>query len=118
MSTYGIKWAYQHNGEMHPFAVDLCVSSFLLTLRTGLVATRPPEGGERGCCLYPRSISNRRIQDTETQRWAGLERQRRRSLLLIKSMTSYSILADHNDNIEIAILISNLSPFISGSADL
>ena len=103
---------------MHPFAVDLCVSSFLLSLRTGLVAFRPPEWGEGGCCLYPGSISNRRIQDTETQRWAGLERQRRRSLLLIKSMTSYSILADHNDNIEIAILISNLSPFISGSADL
>ena len=35
-----------------------------------------------------------------------------------KLMTSYSILADYNDNIKIAILISHLAPFISGSADL
>ena len=74
MSTYGIKRAYQHTAETQPFAVNLCVASFLLTLRNGLVATRAPEGGEGGCCLYPRSISDRRIQDTETQRWAGLER--------------------------------------------
>ena len=35
-----------------------------------------------------------------------------------KLMTSYSVLADYNDNIKIAIFISHLAAFISGSADL
>ena len=68
MSTYGIKRAYQRNAETHPFAVNLCVSSFLSTLRNGLDATRPPEGGEGAVVYIPRSISAWRIQDTETQR--------------------------------------------------
>ena len=90
MSTYGIKWAYQHNAEMHPFAVNLCVSSFLLTLRNDLVASRPPEGGEGGeggCCLYP--TKHIRLADKGYGNVAlggtrmGPERQVRRSLLLI-----------------------------------
>ena len=84
MSTYGIKRAYQHNAEIHPFAVNLCVSSFLLTLRNGLVATRPPEGGEGGCCLYPtkcirlvdKGYGNAALGGTRR----GPERQLRRSL--------------------------------------
>ena len=81
MSTYGIKWAYQHNAEMHYFAGNLCVSSFLLTLRNRLVATRPPEGGEGGCCLYP--TKHVRLADTGYGNAAlggtraVLERQRR-----------------------------------------
>ena len=73
MSTHRIKRAYQHNAEMHPFAVNLCVSSFLLMLRNGLVATRPPEGGEGGCCLH--STKHIRLADKGygTQCWAGLD---------------------------------------------
>ena len=87
MSTYGIKRAYQHNAEIHPFAVNLCVSSFLLTLRTGLVAICAPEGGEGGCCLYP--TKHIRLADTGYGNAAlggtrpGPEQQCRRSLHLI-----------------------------------
>ena len=87
MSTYGIKRANQHTAETQPFTENLCVASFLLTLRNGLVALAAPEGGWRGLLFIPQSVSAWRIQDTETQRWAGLdqepERQLRRPLLLI-----------------------------------
>ena len=62
--------AYQDNAEIHPFAVNLFVSSFLLTLCNGLVATRAPEGG---VVYMSRTMSSWRIQNTETQRWAGLD---------------------------------------------
>ena len=74
MSTYGIKRSYQHTAETQPFAENLCVSSFLLTLRNGLVRYHPPEGGGGGCCLYPTKCMG--LADTETQRWAGLDQDR------------------------------------------
>ena len=73
MSTYGIKRAYQDTAETQPFAENLCVASFLLTLRNGLVAKRDPEGGRALLFISPQSVSAWRIQDTETQRWAGLD---------------------------------------------
>ena len=121
MSTYGIKPTYQHNAEIHPVALNLCVSSFLLMLRNGLVATRAPEGGEGGSCLYP--TKHVRLADTGYG-YAALGGTRvvpesQQTLATFDQlMTSYSILADNNDNIKIAILISYLAPFISLSADL
>ena len=122
MSTYGIKPTYQHNAEIHPVALNLCVSSFLLMLRNGLVATRPPEWGELGCLnLY--LTKHVRLAD-KGYGYAALGGTRvvpesQQTLATFDQlMTSYSILADNNDNIKIAILISYLAPFISLSADL
>ena len=73
MSTYGIKRAYQHTAETQPFAVNLCVASFLLTLCNFLVATRALEGG------WDTGYGNAALGGTRP----GPELQVRRSLLLI-----------------------------------
>ena len=65
MSTYGIKRAYQDTAETQPIAENLCVASFLLTLRNGLFALAAPEGGWRGLLFIPQSVSAWRLQDTE-----------------------------------------------------
>ena len=62
MSKYVIKRAYQPNAEMHPFAVHLCVSSLLVTLRNGGNADPPPEM-EGGGLLF---ISEKDIRLTDT----------------------------------------------------
>ena len=48
-----------------PFAENLCVASYLLMLRDGLVAPAAPEGGWRGLVYIRQSVSAWRIQDTE-----------------------------------------------------
>ena len=61
MSTYGIKRVYQDVGMTQPIAENLCVASFLLTLRNGLVSYRPPEGGWALLFISPQSVSVWRI---------------------------------------------------------
>ena len=86
MSKYVIKQAYKPNTEMHPFAVHLCVSSLLVTLRNGLNAVPPPEVKGDGLLFIS---SKAYLADTGSGSVTlggtrvGLERQRRHSLLLI-----------------------------------